>query len=40
MYSTWEPTNNISEKKIQEGGPRPDLGLGLGEFGGGAFLEN
>ena len=30
MYSTWEPTNNISEKKIQEDGPRPDLGLGFG----------
>ena len=30
MYCTWEHTNNISEKKIQKDGPRPDLGLGFG----------
>ena len=29
MYSTWEPTNNIFEKKIQEDGPGHDLGLGF-----------
>ena len=27
MYSRWEPTNNISEKKFEVDSPRPDLGL-------------
>ena len=34
MYSRWEPTNNISEKKIQEDGSRPNLGLDLGGVSG------
>ena len=38
MYSRWEPTNNISEEKIEEDGARPNLGL---DFGGvwGDFWE-
>ena len=35
MHSRWEPTNTISEIKIEVDGPKPDLGL---DFKG--FLEN
>ena len=32
MHSRWEPTNNISEKKFEVDGSRPDLGLDFGGF--------
>ena len=34
MYCTWEPTNNISEKKFEVDSPRPDLGLNFGGISG------
>ena len=38
MSSRWELTINISEKKIEEESPRPDLGLGFGQILG-VFLK-